>query len=361
LTTFTADCDPFKAAVLPLALQDTTVMNAILSIAGTHLLKAQNSSDSDMELVMERRRLHEEAVRMQAARVNAMTGSTTFSNSTLATSLLLCLYEICEGNGTGVWRIHLDMARQVIARSSAATSTDLASNDQILDTQLNPFLLEFYVYHNSLAAVTVPTAFKRKPHFQSLDCQPVQSASLVGVQDGLVDFIDRISALRNETESKNSRQDYNIIDNAVQIHAELCKWMPNPTWSKSRQLITTFYQWALFIWLFSIMRPEDKAHEDLQDAVHEISAGMGEIQPEDGVMACLLFPLFIVATAAITQQDRDNISTHFKRLRAWSSLGNVDLTYRVVEKMWEDHDNGVAGSWDWVKQLEDHNLSFMVT
>jgi hypothetical protein len=92
-------------------------------------------------------------------------------------------------------------------------------------------------------------------------------------------------------------------------------------------------------------RPDGKADPTVQDAVHIITIGMADIKPGDGVMACLLFPLFIVATAAITPEDRDTISAHFKRLRAWSSLGNIDLTFKIVQKIWKDHDENVTGSW----------------
>jgi len=88
---------------------------------------------------------------------------------------------------------------------------------------------------------------------------------------------------------------------------------------------------------------------------------MYEIKFGDGVMACLLFPLFVIGSAAIKVEDRETISAHFRRLQAWSSLGNIDLAYRVVLKMWEDHDHDSGASWDWVKQLEAHGMSLLVT
>jgi hypothetical protein len=184
---------------------------------------------------------------------------------------------------------------------------------------------------------------------------------LIPVSDGLIDFIERIAALRTQAEASHLRPDGNVICKAMAIWTDLNNWQPNPEWAKPRQLITTFYQRALFIWLFSVMYPDGRADEKVQTIVRNTTISMAEIKPDDGVMACLLFPLFIVATAAITPQDRDAISAHFRRLRAWSSLGNIDLTYQIVEKMWEDHDRGVPGCWDWVKQLQSHNLSFMVT
>lgn len=369
LSTFADGCNPFNAVVIPLALEDTTVMNTLLSLAGSHLLKAQNIPNPD-PIIMEQRRLHLTAIQTQSARIDRMRQPPLSSalsramqnhEAALASSLLLCLYDICEGTGTDSWRVHLEMASEVIAMASEA-SNEPTANGQVLKTEINPFLLEFFLYHNCLAAVTVPTAFRSKPHFHSLDRLPVQNmSSLVGVQDGLMDFIERISLLRSEAEQTNLNPDGNIVSKAVAIWRDLYDWKPNPGWSEARQLITTFYREALSIWLFSILHPNDKDDPSIQKTVRSMSIRLGGIKPEDGVMACLLFPLFVVATSAITQQDRDSISAHFMRLKSWSSLGNVDLTYQIVRKMWNDHDNGIPGSWDWVQQLKNHKWSFMVT
>jgi hypothetical protein len=88
---------------------------------------------------------------------------------------------------------------------------------------------------------------------------------------------------------------------------------------------------------------------------------MRNIKFGDGVMSCLLFPLFVIGSAAIEVEDREAISAQFRKLKEWSSLGNIDLTYRVVEKMWLEHDMGLPSSWDWVKQLETHKISLLVT
>jgi hypothetical protein len=109
------------------------------------------------------------------------------------------------------------------------------------------------VVSDSLATVTVPSTSVSKLHFDTLDALPVQSSSLVGVQDGLIDFIERISILRKEAEDSTSYPDGNIICKGMSIWTDLNEWKPNPDWTKPRQLITTFYQYALFIWLFSIM------------------------------------------------------------------------------------------------------------
>ncbi|CZR60524.1 uncharacterized protein PAC_10420 [Phialocephala subalpina] len=366
LTTFPGQSNPFNQVVIPMALGDQTIMNTLLCLAGSHLLKLQPTA-LDSEVAAERRRLHDYATRTQALRVEDLRRSALGSGplysvqhqeSVLATSLLLCLFEVCEGTGDGSWKDHLEIAREIINMASVSPNTSSPSGRT---TDINPFLLEFFLYHDSLATVTNPSTQAMKPQFRNLAELPDQDISMVGVQDGLIDFIIQISALRAEADASKLRPDGNVVCRAVQIWQDLANWRPKSAMTKERKLITDFYQWALFIWLYSIIYPDGKADAKVQNAVQRIATGMCEIKPGDGVMACLLFPLFIVGSAAITVKDRDAVSAQFRKLRAWSSLGNIDLTERVIRKMWDDHDEGLPGSWDWVKQLESHGMSLLVT
>jgi len=184
---------------------------------------------------------------------------------------------------------------------------------------------------------------------------------MVDVQDGLSDFVTRISTLRVQADASPNQPDGDVVCKAVQIWQDLARWKPKAAISSERQLIAEFYQWALYIWLFSIVYPEGKGDEKVQGAVKRLADGMCSIKSGEGVMSCLLFPLFIIGSAAIRVQDREVISAQFKRLRDWSSLGNIDLTYGILKKMWEDHDLGLPKSWDWVRQLEVRGMSFLVT
>jgi hypothetical protein len=361
LTTLSGQSNPFNQVVIPMALSDQTLMNTLLCLAGSHLLKVQRTV-LNTELAAERCRLHEDAVRTQAVRIEDLRRGSgalftlQYRECVLATSLLLCLFEICEGTGDDSGKAHLETAREIITMASIPTSSSTSRT-----TDINPFLLEFFLYHDSLATVTSPSPVM-KPQFHSLSQLPNQDTSLVGVQDGLIDFITQISALRAEADTSKHQPDGNIICRAVQIWQDLANWKPKFPMTKERNLITEFYQWALFIWLFSIIYPDGKADPKVQNAVQRITTGMYEINSGDGVMACLLFPLFVVGSAAITLHDREKVSAHFKKLRNWSALGNIDLTEKVVRKMWDDHDDGVEGSWDWIKQLEGMNgLSLLVT
>lgn len=379
LTISTGDNNPMCGVVIPLALRDSTIMETILCLAGSHLLKFYQGDQGEklLELRLETRRLHDVAATAQSYRLEALRNMPKGNNilvpafaldkeAMFATSILLCLYEIVEGTSDNGWRNHLDAARHVIANAVEDTSLEHQTQSpntrnelsNSLVTDINPFLIEYFLYHDSLAAVTLPSLKLTKMQTPDL---VNHDPTMIGVQDGLSDFIARISALRGQAASSQLQPDGNIVAKAVTIWEDLANWQTHGGISAERKMIAEFYRWALFIWLFSIVYPDGKEDLKVQDAVHRISSEMCNIKYGDSVMSCLLFPLFVIGSAAISQEDRAVISAQFERLTAWSKLGNVDLTFQVVKKMWSDHDVGLPRSWDWVKQLEAHGRYLLVT
>ncbi|KAN0108537.1 hypothetical protein V8E51_008279 [Hyaloscypha variabilis] len=107
LTTFGDYSNPMNSIVIPLALADQTLMQILLSLSCSHLLKLQPTGMSP-ELSAERNRLHQKALQTQTQRIQALKrtavsigsqSSSTDSDTIFVTSLLFCLYEICEGTG----------------------------------------------------------------------------------------------------------------------------------------------------------------------------------------------------------------------------------------------------------------------
>ena len=378
LTIPVGESNPMNGVVLPLAMKDRTIMDTLLCLAGSHILKLKQGI-GDEELSAETSRLHRSVVRMQSHRVQTWETSSMVEISQpytihdkevlFATSVLLCLYEICEGSGDDSWRGHLDAARKVLVSAGKSEETQLSDNDppvagpiqERVVTEIDPFLIEYFLYHDSLAAVTVPLLPMNKPRLENSPDLANHDPTMVGVQDGLSEFITRISLLRAQADLNSTRTDGNIVSKAVKIWEDLARWRPRGVLSTEREMIAEFYQWALFIWLFSIVYPDGKSEQKVQDAVKRIVNGMRNIKFGDGVMSCMLFPLFVIGSAAIEVEDKEAITAQFRTLKEWSSLGNIDLTYNVVEKMWLDYDLGVPRSWDWVSQLETHGTSLLVT
>lgn len=372
LTTSNGMANPFNSIVLPLAIRDETMMKLLLSLAGSQLLKRYPAGSEQPELEQETSRLHQEARREQLERARLLEEQYPehpykYKDRDLevvfATYLLLCLYEICEGSGDGSGNDNLSRAGRII------TLTSTPPRDAIgplplryhLRARIHPFLLEFYYYHVFLASVTVPSAPIVVPQYDQITDLTGQARYLVGVQDGLIDFVALISALRSTVDSNNGELDGTTTETALKIFAELEAWQPQATSSRSERLVASFYQMALYIWLFSILNPDHRDHHKVQISVTRIVKGMCGIREDDGVMACMLFPLFVAGSAAIKNEDKNLIMAHFATLKKWSALGNIDLALKVVKRMWEHQAAGVKSSWNWVEQLKNSHMSLLVT
>lgn len=352
---------PISEVVIPLAIKDRTVMKTILSLSGSHLLKGRNLKP---EYDIERQRLHSSAVQIQKERKSRLIKWSKCEPGTryvytleeqeilLATSLLLCLYELCEGSSDKSLKDHLDMARSSITIIST-TSKDIQPSEaaEKITTDVHPLLLEFFNYHDSLAAVTIPTIQPRPQYISRHVAVEHNRISLIG--DDLMRFMNRIAPLRAEP-SIGIR-----VSRAASIQYDLENWKPDASFSKDHKMISEFYKWALMVWLFSILQPDNKADPGIQKEVPIITANMQDIS--DSMKACLLFPLFIAGGAAIREEDKETVRGLFRMLMKWSSLGNIEVALEVVEKMWINHDLGIAKSWDWVDQLQRYEQILLVT
>jgi hypothetical protein len=361
LTLSTGKNNPLTSIVVPLASRDKMVMQSLLCLAGSHLVSI-SPVGGVQSINLEKRRLHDIATRTQALRVQALEWgkyqqSPQELEAILTSALLLCLYEICEGSGDATWRIHLDTARKLISWSMPK------NNDPSSFPAINRFYLEFFIYHDSLSAVTVKSS---TPLFSSgdfrLQCSYSEDAykSVVGVDDGLCDLITRIADLRSQAAAAPPDQSGDIHCEAVVVWDDLSNWKPNSQ-DLEQCLIGSLYQWALFIWLYCIVHPDGIADERLQSAVRCAIQDLEQIQSTSGVLACLLFPLFIIGTTSIGEADRAVVKSHFQSLTAWSGLGNVRIAQEIVQRSWESYDNAVPRSWDWMAQLELRGISVPIT
>ncbi|TVY34974.1 Transcriptional regulatory protein [Lachnellula occidentalis] len=370
LTISNRDDNPMNVEMIPLAMRDRNVMEMVLCLAASHRLKSQQTGIE--ELRRERNRLHKGVCDLQSRRLQdfdqkpRITGTIPLSvpdqDVVIATSLLLCLYERCEGATNGNWKTHLDRARQALTMGPPSPESDIDNwdSDTIIITEVNPFLLEYFNYHDSIATVTLPSLTYSKPRFRcSTKCSP-HHRSLIGATDGLCTFVARISAVRALADASPRQPDGNVVAQAVDIWHDLDAVKSRTTVSSKFGMIAQIGQWALWIWLYSIVYPDGKADAVIQNAVQLMAAGISEVKTNDGAMSCLLFPLFITGSAAIKDEDRITIDAQFRRLKEFCSFDNVDVARDVVKKMWAAHDMGLPNSWDWVKQLESNGMSILI-
>lgn len=363
LTTSIDDKNPLLTVVLPQSLDDAMISKAISCLGGSHL--ANLHPDGELLWQNEKQRLLNAASSQQAARLNALkvlgAGRTSAEiEATLTSTLLLCLYEISEGSGNVSWRMRLDEARDLIQSTlqASALGQPVAWSPQALASLgVNQFLLDFFVYHDILAGVTDQA---REPLLKSATryAPTRDEAYMIGVDNGLFELIAKISALRT-TAISSGRTSASVICGAIQLWTELEAWKPN-TNDRDQTLAFSAYTSALFVWLYSIVYPDNMADEKVQVSVCRGVHDMHQIHGR-GVLAFLLFPAFVLGFASTLPNQRTDISVIFERLSNFSALGNVKLAHSVVKDSWRDYDRGLHRSWDWMQQMETNGISLPVT
>ena len=154
LTTFGGNSNPMNAEVIPLAMRDTTVMKTVLCLAACHILKKQHPTDDI--IFQEKERLYSDACAEQFRRARLQYKSRDSQEVIFATSLLLCLYEICEGTGKSTWKTHLDMAREALMMGPRSPDLEFSDDGEpeTIVTEVNPFLRKqlwvfVHMLHNS--------------------------------------------------------------------------------------------------------------------------------------------------------------------------------------------------------------------
>lgn len=371
LTTSNDDKNPLLTVILPRSLDDPMISKAISCLGCSHLANLQQADNSDLEPRAEQHRIlalaeTELETRLAAFKVSGRPHSSKEFEALLTGTLLLCLYEISEGSGNNCWRMRLDKARDLIedALVEAFPAYHYRDGDSAWPSQaslslsVDQFLIDYFVYHDVLAGVT---DCSRKPLLKSSARPPLVHAPayVIGVDDGLAELIASISTLRT-TAAVHGRTSAKVVCEAIQIWERLDAWKPNAD-DLDLQLAYSAYTSALFVWLYSIMYPDNIADKKVQAAIRRGLGGVHRIQTK-GLLAFLLFPAFALGSACTLPEQREDATALFERLKSFSNLGNVRLAQRVVEKSWEDYDKGTnRSSWDWLRQMEVQGVSLPVT
>jgi hypothetical protein len=335
-------------SVLPLAQADGIVMSALLSLAASHLSNAYRPGGEN-QIHIEKDALHLESVQIQEERLAKLRStdalavnspiSTQITEINFLTCLLLVLYEICEGSNSSM--IPLARAREVLLLSGTPKISSSMESRQEVIVAINPFLLDFFNYHDTLATVTLPYSHVSKWRFQNTLYGPDNSPFMIDFRDGFSDFACRISLLREQVIVAGPALHFNC---AVTIHADITKWQTQK--ATPRELdVFDIYRRALWIWISLIIHASPSNDKEIQRMVARTVADVAKIEEHDPALNCILFPLFIIGGAAATPDDRASVLREFQRLKDWSRFGNIDQTLEVVEKIWSDHDIGLPDAW----------------
>lgn len=351
LTVWEDDHNPFQEVLIPLAIRDKALMHALLALSGTHLLQSAEQP-TEYEAAKSDHLNHAlSALRKGLARRN-----NNAEKSDAATVLVLLLDNICSGETTGTYRVHLDAARSMLSDHQ-----HMEPDHQ--DIPIMRFLYEFFTYHDIIGLITsldrpVPPALSLPGRIMEPD-----AAALMGVLDGLFTHVSEITLIRNEMRARFNRgileADYTVYLRALNIERAIQDWKPNHPEGSERHTAALLYRqcaWNLYRTL------EIGRSEKIRIGVNQGLQYLRAIPEQSGTQSILLMPLFLLACSAFDEDQRPAIRQRFDSLQEWSGLGNIKLAFLVVQEIWKLMDAGDdARSWDWEKVISGMGIDFLVT
>lgn len=358
LTLINNDSNPFKEILLPMATQHRPLMHSLMCLSGSHL-----SGLSPDPRLKKRQFYHfcraisdlQESIRRSLTDdASAEKQKQPVKDPIIASTIVLSLRTISEGEIAGEYRPHMNAAR------------DLLGSQQPRNEKFGQFVVEFFQYHDVSNSIT---SLDRRPAFTGNDIPdfgPEPHASVfLGVFDGLFNYISRVTRLRDRirqrvAEGLEPTVDYESLSEAVAIDSAIRQWETLYTVHTPNWYLAQLYRQSTWAYLFRTIRPSRPSDKIFQ-VVNDGLAYLERLPQDAGAYSIVLLPLFLLGCSAFEPTQRTRIKSGFDRLKSYSNLRNIEPAYRVVQRVWQVIDTRVEESWDWERIIKDMKMDFLIT
>ncbi|KAK0725465.1 fungal-specific transcription factor domain-containing protein, partial [Lasiosphaeris hirsuta] len=254
----------FKDMMIPIAVQHQGLMHSILSLASKHIdfetpygiNVMRNNPTTTVEALRERSVYHHDQARLkfyddvEFSHAEPSPEYKTLVSARYGQMLCFLLEALAEGNPRGEHRLHLSAYRNLISSSPPD------------DSAFFSFIAEFFQYH-IFADELIHSAGSLEPRQQSKEGAPaphIHPPRLLGVADGLLEYLSQITAIRNTIRSNMLAQidpvvDYVSLYRAAEIDAAIRDWTPRWPPGDSRDRVGILYKQMLWIYLVRTIYP----------------------------------------------------------------------------------------------------------
>ena len=236
-----------------MATQHKGLMHSLMALSGTHIIAR------DPQPAFDERQLHHFDLAVSilntdiefVIRNGKEPDGLLVEDPTVASTIVHCLISICKGSTNGEYRMHMNGARQLMSDRSSS------------NPEFQKFIYEFFMYHdvsNSLTSLDRRPVFEEGKNHSLPDfvinpaIQPGAGA-MIGVLDGLFNFITRITTLRDSIRArKNAGQKpivlYETLAQAVNIDAGIRDWNPAQEPDTPRWIAAQLYRQCTWVYLY---------------------------------------------------------------------------------------------------------------
>jgi Fungal specific transcription factor domain len=409
------DKNPFTTLLIPLALADRGLLRLMLSCSASHLNRVQlcdgiESDNAEVQQISEAKwRFYGDALKIYSERIGPITSAqsvrSNFSqksdedaektdlDAALAMTMFMCQFDTCESGRDGIWRLHLNAAREIVrlryentypTNLSPGISFDGAHELQarrniILENSVSQFLLDWYFYHDVMASITDPEklpsldihSYNINAYGATLRSTPLaryynrpKSSEIIIIDphEGFLHLIARIMNLRQRLKDRNSLEltpidtfqdlDAEILDAGIAIAEEL-RTRSFSYCTREQEIVAECDRWAAFILLYATIHPTKGRCPEIQSALEEGLFYLEQLFPTENAQTCFIFPIFVFGVTAVETVHCQTVKTALDAYNAWSSLGNVEEVKKFLTQKWDQPQNFNDSWWAWEKEMKD--------
>ncbi|KAL0470459.1 fungal-specific transcription factor domain-containing protein [Neurospora intermedia] len=385
--------NPFQQLVLPLTRQSSPVLNAIFALASAHL-EYRGIQNEEHSLFF-----HNQAIQGLGRLIEQSAKSNR--NEILATIMLLIYYEVLVQRG----RSNLVDGHLKGALTIMCTHSEPSDSTSIFLERAFRFYDVIAALSNGRAPLSAaPTAGCLMP-FPPLGA-PITSPlsnvdTLLGMATTLWPIIHRLSSIvtlksdlqaaiwSNASASKIAVLRTELEATTQAIEAALSRWQPqlppgfapdeevdqeaNKTTSKvgskhqnDRSKIDVMfpftvaersrlhsiwhnalaYRHSAFVYLYRSVHGYRRSHRAVQEHTHRSLLHCAATVKHEGPMGALLWPLFVAACEAVTEDDRGWAEQAFEKVKKRQGMRNIERAWEIVREVWKraDRAESVAGA-----------------
>lgn len=254
----------FKDMMVPIAVNHQGLMHSILSLASKHIdfetpygiNILRNNPGTTLEALRERSIYHHGQARLkfyadvEFTNERAAADDRSLVPARYGQMLCFLLEALTEGSPRGEHRLHLSAYRNLISTSPPHDSAFLS------------FIAEFFQYH-IFADELIDPAVARNPCSLPKQHPPlpvIHPPRLLGVSDGLLEYLSQITAIRNTIRSNMLAQvdpvvDYTCLYRAAEIDAAIREWTPHWPPGDNRDRVGLLYKHMMWIYLVRTIYP----------------------------------------------------------------------------------------------------------
>ncbi|KAF9890823.1 hypothetical protein FE257_005394 [Aspergillus nanangensis] len=374
------------SAILHISRDDPVVLKAVLAVGGSYCIRhlAPNTEERE-HLIHITHELLQSVQQFKASRV-ANLHAVNMNKAEklrecyalLLIHLLLYFYEISEGAGDKSWQTHLDGARDVIFLAlhecdNLTTEGPPNQNESFDDPpserndegdlevcQIRDVIMQLFLYHEVFASVMDPRpicglfngnldGFPQDPLLNNLATVQTMHAGLFGI-------VTQIAVLQSNVRMLCISPG-DVISEAASLWKDLNDWKHPAGGSGSYSSLNTCEAFiaSSFIWLFSILYPENPTDGKVQAMVQRGVEGLTCMELAE-LQSCPLLPIFVIGMACVDDADRRTLEDHIGRLEDVRRLGNVGVCRGVLRRAWMRYDGGDKQSWNWLRLMEEEDV-----